>query len=64
MTDAWDFRRHGMRKKIDRIIAAAFIAAMLWVVASYIEILSGNLGGASGVSPEYSIFNLFVILGR
>ena len=53
-----------MRKKIDRIIAAAFIAAMLWVVVSYIEILSGNLGGASGVSPEYSICNLFVILGK
>lgn len=53
-----------MKKKIDRIIAAAFITAMLWVVVSYIEILSGNLGGASGVSPEYSIYNLFVILGR
>ena len=53
-----------MRKKIDRIIAAAFIAAMLWVVASYIEILAGNLGGIGGISPEYSEFNLFMILGR
>lgn len=53
-----------MRKTIERIATAAVIAAMLWAVASYIEILSGNLGGASGVSPEYSIYNLFVILGR
>lgn len=53
-----------MRKTIEHIATAAVIAAMLWAAISYIEILSGNLGGASGVSPEYSIYNLFVILGR
>lgn len=51
-------------KKLATFATALMILAGAWFLASYIEILSGNLGGASGVSPEYSIFNLFVILGR
>ena len=51
-------------KKLATFATVLMILAWVWIIASYIEILSGNLGGASGVSPEYSIYNLFVILGR
>ena len=51
-------------KKLATFITVLMILAWVWIIASYIEILAGNLGGASGVSPEYSIYNLFIILGR
>ena len=55
------FRRAKM-KKLATFATALMILAMLWIIASYIEILAGNLGGIGGISPEYSELNLFMIL--
>lgn len=51
-------------KKLATFATALMMLVGAWFLTSYIEILAGNLGGVQGVSPEYSIYNLFVILGR
>jgi hypothetical protein len=49
-------------KKLATFATALMILAWMWIIASYIEILAGNLGGIGGISPEYSELNLFMIL--
>ena len=53
-----------MKKLFQGLILVLSTAMIIWVVTSYIEVISHNLDGMSGEPYTYSSTNLFKVMER